>query len=448
VTLVTGFVAVAILYLLAAYAVGGPAALARRLLTALSRRRLRYRPPQDDAIANSRFTIPVSVIVYSQGEADVAASAAHLLALDYPEFEVIVVNDGSLAALTALRERFDLNACEIFFRRSLETSPVRAIYRSLSDPRLLVLDCAVETRGDALNCGANLARFRYICCADLRARFNAGALLESMHAAVEDPALVVGVTTTLGPPPDGGDESPQATRGLWHTLERLSASRTLLARGGWRSLSLRPEGLPGLMLWRRDALIDVGGFARDIGAEQVELTFRMHRHHLAANRAYRIVHIAEPIGAPANDEMLAELAEEQEACQRALGAVLWRYRTLLFNPRYGYLGLVGLPRFVFSALIVPWFELVCLAALPIAPLVGVVTGRQLLLLLAALALGNAVLLNTALLSAPAGAHDAAVLRRFILLGPVELFISRPVQLYVRLSGMLRMLARSAAAPAG
>ena len=446
-TLVTSFAAVAVFYLLAAYAVGGPAVLARHLAARLSRRRLRYRPPQDDAIASSRFTIPVSLVVYSEGEADVAASAAHLLGLEYPEFEVIVVNDGSLGALAALRERFDLSACEIFFRRSLETSPVRGIYRSRSDPRLLVLDCAVDRRGDALNCGVNLARFRYVCCADLRARYHADALVESMHAAVEDPALVVGVTTTLAAGLEDGNVSPQAAGGVWSTLERLSASRTLLSRGGWRSLSLGPEGLPGLTLWRRDALIEVGGFARDIESEQVELTFRMHRHHLAASRPYRIVHIAEPIGSAASDEMLARLVQEQEVCHRALGAVLWRYRTLLLNPRYGSLGLVGLPRYVFSTLVVPWFELVCLAALPIAPLVGVVTWPQLLLLVAALGLGNAILLNTALLSAPAGAHDAAALRRFVLLGPVELFVARPAQLYARLSGMLKMLARSVSAPA-
>jgi cellulose synthase/poly-beta-1,6-N-acetylglucosamine synthase-like glycosyltransferase len=445
VRLLAAFIAVAIFYLLAAYALGGPAALARRLVTNLSRRRLRYRPPQDDAIASSRFTIPVSVILYSEGETDAAAAAAHLLTLNYPEFEVIVVNDGSLPALAALRERFDLSACEIFFRRSLDTSPVRGIYRSTSDPRLLVLDCAVETRGDALNCGVNLARYRYVCVADIRARFGADALLDSMHAAVEDPALVIGVTTTLGAPGDASAPGETA-RGLWPTLERLSASRNLLARGGWRSLSLRPEGLPGLVLWRRDALIEVGGFARDIESEQVELTFRMHRHHLRAGHAYRIVHLAEPVGVAADDEMLRRLAARQEACQRALGAVLWRHRTLLFNPRYGYLGLVGLPQYVFSTLVVPWFELMCLAALPIAPLAGVVTGRELLLLLAALGLGNAVLLNTALLSAPPGAYDASAMRRFILLGPVELFVSRPLQLFARLSGMLRMLARSASAP--
>ena len=55
-----------------------------------------------------------------------------LLLLNYPEFEVIVVNNGARESLDALRERFALNACEVFFRRSLPTPPVRAIFRSTS----------------------------------------------------------------------------------------------------------------------------------------------------------------------------------------------------------------------------------------------------------------------------------------------------------------------------
>lgn len=447
-TALAALAAAAIVYLLAAYAIGGPVLFARRVMTAFGRRRLRYRPPHDDAVASSRFTIPVSVILPTDGEESAAAAAERLLTLNYPEFEVIVVNDGSLPALAALRERFDLHACEIFYRRSIGTSPVRAIYRSATQPRLLVLDCATGTRGDALNCGVNIARYRYVCCADRRARYDADALLESMHPAVEDPALVVGVTTTLGPPREEPGEHAAAPPDVWTTFARLSAARALLSRSGGRNLSLSSEGLPGLALWRRDTLIEVGGFAADIDAEQVELTFRMHRHHLRDRRPYRILHIAEPVGAAADDRMLGQLVAWHERQQRSMGAVLWRYRALMFNPQYGSLGTIDLPRYVFSRLVVPWLELMCLAALPLTPLLGVLTPLQLLFVLAALAFGNGILLNTALLMAPPGTHDEDALRRSILLAPLELFVSRPAQLYSRLAGMLRMFARSASAPVG
>jgi biofilm PGA synthesis N-glycosyltransferase PgaC len=448
VTALTVLITIAVAYLLVAYALGGPFVFARRMVMAMSRRRSRYRPPQDDALASSRFTIPVSVIVYTDGQDEAAATAAHLLTLNYPEFEVIVVNDGTLSVLSRLREQFQLSACEIFYRRALDTSPVRGIYRSTTDPRLLVLDCATETAGDALNCGVNLARYRYVCCADLRARYKRDALLESMHAAVEDPAMVIGVTTTITPPvnPAEGDGDAARVTPLRPTLERLSASRALLTRSRSRALMLVGQPLSGFTIWRRDALIEVGGFDAH-RPEQLEITFRMHRHHLREGRRYRIVHIAEPIGTAVDEAALTHLLARQQNQQHALGGLLWRYRSLLLNPRYGSLGLVDLPRYLFSTFFVPWFELLCLAALPFAPLVGVLTGRQFLLVLAALGLGNAILLNTALLTGSPAVQQERALRRFIMLGPIELFVSRPVQLYSRLTGMFRMFGRSASAHA-
>jgi cellulose synthase/poly-beta-1,6-N-acetylglucosamine synthase-like glycosyltransferase len=256
------------------------------------------------------------------------------------------------------------------------------------------------------------------------------------------------VTTTIAPPAaqTGADSHRTDVEALRPTLERLSASRALLARSSPRPLMLSGQGLAGFNIWRRDALIEVGGFDAHQAAAQLELSFRMHRHHLREGRRYRIVHIAEPIGRAADDEALHQLLARQRQQQNALGGMLWQYRSLLLNPRYGYLGLIDLPRYLFNTLIVPWLELLCLAALPFAPLAGVLTGTQFLLVLVALGLGNAILLNTALLTA-SGAQQDRALRRLILLGPIELFVSRPVQLYSGLIGMFRMFARSAAAHA-
>jgi len=445
-----GFVATlagaGVIYLLVAYAIGGPVMLAHRLAMLARHRRLRYRPVQDDTLASSRFTIPVSLLLPTDGEPDAAQAAAGLLSLNYPELEVIVVNDGSLPALAALRQQFGLTACEVFYRRSLKASPVRAIYRSAAEPRLLVVDCEAGTSGDALNCGLNLARYRYVCCTDRRARYRRDALLESMRAAVEDPALVVGVMTVLGAHSDSAAQSPSpASSGFWQTLEHLSALRALLSLSGRRRLGLGGDGIPGFVIWRRDVLVDVGGFGLDSRSEHAELTFRMHRHLLRERRPYRIVHITEPIGVPAGDAQLAELVRRQEASREAIGRILWRHRGLLLNPRYGPFGMFDLPRYAFSALVVPWLELLCLAALPLALIAGPLPPGQLALAVAALGLGNGLLLNTALLTTPRDAYAGAVLVRFILIGPLQLFVYRPVQLAGRLRGLIRALQRPAEA---
>ena len=106
-----------------------------------------------DGLAESRFTIPVSVILAAYNEESaISATVRSLLELDYPEFEVIVVNDGSTdGTLDRLRADFDLVPVEVFVRRLLESEPVRSTYRSPEHPRLVVLDKANGGKADALN---------------------------------------------------------------------------------------------------------------------------------------------------------------------------------------------------------------------------------------------------------------------------------------------------------
>jgi cellulose synthase/poly-beta-1,6-N-acetylglucosamine synthase-like glycosyltransferase len=435
----------AVAYLLLAYAFGGPVLLVRALVTAIGERRLRYRGRPDDVLANSRFTIPVSVILPTRGES-AAEAVEHLLTLHYPEFEVIVVNDGTPAVLDELRERFALNACEVFFRRSIATGRVGAIFRSGTHERLLVVDCAAGSRADALNCGVNLSRFRYVCCADAGSRYSPGSLLEAMHAAVEDPATIVGISTSLGPFEAHRTVSQDEPDTLVRALHRLSALRGLLSRNLRRRLRLAPETLPGFTLWRRDLVVETGGFSVDVSSEQLEMTFRLHRHLLRAGQAYQMVHLATPVGTPAGVASLGLFMAHRLERQHSLARVLWRYRAMIFNPRYRRIGMVDLPRYLFGLLVVPWLELFCLLALPFSSLAGVLTLPHLVLVYAAIGLGNGVLLNAAMLLAP-WPGDERTLVRLLVLGPLEVFVARPVQLYSRLVAVLRVIV-SRPAPAG
>jgi hypothetical protein len=277
-----------------------------------------------------------------------------------------------------------------------------------------------------------------VCCADGFGRYTRGSLLQAMHAAVEDPAAVVGVSTSLGPfeASDGGD--PPAVHTLIGTLQRLSAVRNLLARHLRRRLRIGSDGVPGFMLWRRDVLVESGGFALDVPSEQLEMTLRLHRHLLRGGHQYRLVHVAVPVGTPVSAASLVEYVSLRLERQQSMARVLWRYRSMIFNPRYRTIGLIDLPRVLFGALVVPWLELACLLALPFAAVAGVLTLSQLVLVYAAIGVGNGVRLNAAMLVAPRPADDRTTMR-LLALAPLEVFVWRPVQLYSRLLGLLRVL---------
>jgi cellulose synthase/poly-beta-1,6-N-acetylglucosamine synthase-like glycosyltransferase len=427
-------IAGAVLILIAGYGIGAPFLLIRTAIAVARRRRLRYRSSHDDVVANSRFTIPVSLILpIEQATSDLPSAILRLLELRYPELELIVVVENQPDALETLKLACDLTPCELFFRRTLKTAPLRGIYRSAREPRLLVADKAAGGTGDALNCGVNLARYRYVCAVDAEAAYSVDSLLEAMQAAVEEPAVVVGVTTSLAVSPAQAATTALMGRsptGLIGAVRYLTAARTRLLTVGRRRLDLPPGGCPGFTLWRRDALVEAGGFAPDSAAPHAELTFRMHWNYRGDRRRYRIIHVSEPVGSidpfSARDRIVMS--------GQAPLAVIWRHRHMLFNPALGRLGLWDFPRYVFNTVVAPWLEIVALALLALAVPMGVVSAGQLLLVVFIIAMGSGVVADAALLASARPGHDVrpASLFNLILAGPVEYFLTRPTMLLARL----------------
>ena len=150
-----------------------------------------------EALAVSRFTIPVSVIVtVSRRSPALSRAISTLLELNYPEFEVIVVADGaSEIVMDMLGRDWQLEAREFFYRKTIETADVRRIYRSARDSRLMVIDKAAAGPSDALNCGVNVARYRYVMSVTPEVIFDRDALLRVMTAALRDPANVIGASS-------------------------------------------------------------------------------------------------------------------------------------------------------------------------------------------------------------------------------------------------------------
>lgn len=428
--------ALAVLILICAYGIGAPFLLLRTVLSIARRRRLRYRPVDDEVLATSRFTIPVSLVLPVSAEIpNPAAVVRRLLAFRYPELELIVVVSGAPGTLAALKSDLDLRPGELFYRRSLATGPVGTIYRSQTEPHLLVVEKPAASDGDALNCGVNLARYRYVCVVDPDATYDADGLIEAMQAALEDPSLVVGVTTSMTVTPietvaatlDG-----QAPTGLMTAARYLAAARTRLLTVGRRRLDLPPGGCPGFTIWRRDSVIDAGGFSADSSAVHADMTFRLHRHYGGDRRRYRIIHVTEPVGA----------VEPLDARTRMVTSghvpfgVLWRHRGLAFNARLGRLGLFDFPRYAFNRLVAPWIELAALVLVAAAVPLGVITGGQLMLVLFVVALGSGTIATSALLLSADPERDArpAALFNLILIGPVEYFLTRPALLWSRMTG--------------
>ncbi len=189
----------------------------------------------------SDYAPPVSLIVPAYNEeATIAASVRSFLALHYPRFEVVVVNDGSRdRTIEVLREEFDLRESDQPVRIQLETQPIESIYASPTESLILV-DKANGGKADALNVGICAASYPLVCCIDADIILEEDALLRVARPMIESSEVVaVGgiVRVANGCEVDSGRvvdvRTPKQSIPNFQIVEYLRAF--LAARPGWTS---------------------------------------------------------------------------------------------------------------------------------------------------------------------------------------------------------------------
>src|SRR6266852_2273714 len=167
--------------------------VALKTSAAHQRRRQSYRL---DWFKASPLAPPITVIAPAHNEeASIRVAVRNLLELDYPELEFIVVNDGSEdRTFDEIREEFRLRLIRPIYVAEVKSAPIRGLYRSGADARLLVIDKEPGgSKADAVNAGLNAATSPYVCVVDSDSVLERDALLRIMLPVLADPKRVVAV---------------------------------------------------------------------------------------------------------------------------------------------------------------------------------------------------------------------------------------------------------------
>lgn len=310
-------------------------------------------------IARSELSVPVSIVVPAYNEQNVVLeSVRSLLGSHYAAFEVVVVNDGSTdRTLEALAGEYGLVPDRRIPRARLETKPIVGSYRSLRDERLFVIDKVNGgSRADAVNAGLRYARYPLFLAVDADTLLDVDALprlVREFQVRPETVALGGIVRIANGSTVESGHVTEARTpRELLVNLQIVEYLRAfLVGRTGWSRIGavLIVSGAFGI--FRRQEVVDAGGYDPNSFAEDAELVVRLHKLCRDRGQPYRIGFIADPVCWTEAPGSLSALKSQRCRWQRGLLEVLWRYRGMVGRPRYGSVGMFALPYFAaFEAL--------------------------------------------------------------------------------------------------
>lgn len=373
-------------------------------------------------------------------------SITSLLSLNYSELEIIVVNDGSTDnTVEVLLHAMDLYIVNEPLDNALTTQSIKAIYRSRLYPDFRLIDKENGGKADALNAGINAAHHALVCTLDADTILPQEALTRLVRPFGEVPGLIAAggmVRLVNGCECKDGKilrvNLPRNVLALFQVLEYLRAF--MYGRIGWRSFGALMIISGAFGLFRKDALVAIGGYQTDTIGEDMELIVRIHRVYSLSRKDYRIEFVPDAMCWTEAPEDLRSLRNQRIRWQRGLGESLFKNRALLFSRNGGVAGWLACPFYLVFELLGPFIELMGIIIIILAYVLGVTDAVGVAAFLFMI-LGVSLFISTLAVlmdDSVSGARRWSPLRLlgvFLLMLPETLFYRIPVN-YWRTLGLL------------
>ena len=249
------------------------------------------------------------------------------------------------------------------FVQPLSSEPVRGIYRSVSEPDLVVVDKENgRCKADAANAGINAASGVLVLIIDADTVLEPDALSRAVLPFLEDPVTVAAggnVGIANGCHIEHGRIADVALPRSWlarfQVVEYMRGFLLFRLACASQNAVVLISGAFGL--FRRDAVIAVGGYDRTAIGEDMDLTIRLQRHFRERGEPIRIAFDPNPLCWTQAPEDWRSLQSQRYRWRRGLLQVLWRYRRMIGNPRFGIVGVGPLPYIAFFEGLGPLLEI-------------------------------------------------------------------------------------------
>lgn len=359
---------------------------------------------------------PISVIVPAYNEeVSIVYCTQMLLQLDYPDFEVIVVNDGSKdSTLKILLSNFDFKETTFDLRSNIVTRPIRKIYRS-TNGKLTLLDKENGGKADSINTGINVSNGRYICTIDADSILDSNALKEVVKPFLKNPETMVS-GGQLAAANDMvihqnrvvSSKTPTNIWVLWQIIEYIKSF--MISRIGLSRINALLIMSGAFSLFKKEDLLEIGGFLtsrnthpyieRTIGlgkqtvCEDMEIVVRLWQFKRDKKVKAKAVFVPEPVCWTEVPDNGKNLFKQRSRWQQGLAETLKIHRGMILEPAYGITGMIGLPYYFFFELFSPLVRLFTLFFIFTAAFYGIINFKWFIMLLTSVMLITAIILSS------------------------------------------------------
>lgn len=314
----------------------------------------------------------ISIIAPAYREAATIVESVHsLLNLRYPNYELIVVNDGSPDnTLATLIEEFDLEKVDIMIPQKLKSMPIRGIYANKSLPKLLVVDKVNGGKADTLNAGINLSSKEFFCGIDADSLLESDSLIKLTSLTLDSTADAVALGGNIFPINGcmvskgvlGKINIPQNSLARFQTIEYVRAFMT--GRLGWAKMKCLLIISGAFGLFYKDRVVEIGGYLTskeryqlDTVGEDMELVVRLEHTLLEQKKPFAVMYSYNANCWTEVPEKLHVLYRQRDRWQRGLIDVIHFHLKMLLNPRFERIGILAMPYFVIFELLGPLIEI-------------------------------------------------------------------------------------------
>lgn len=320
-----------------------------------------------DAILSSPFAPTISIIAPAYNESvTIVENIRALLSLYYPNFEIIIVNDGSKDnTLARAVEAYDMEKVPYLVDYKIESKEILDIYKSKKKAfnNLTIINKVNGGKADALNAGINIAKSQFFIAIDVDSIIDPYALqkmvlpfLTQTDTRVIATGGVIRIANSCKIK-DGQLVEINVPDDFLPRCQVIEYNRAfLLGRLAWSRLDglLLISGALGL--FDKEIAIACGGYYPKTVGEDMEIVVRMRKYMANKNEKYKVVYIPEPLCWTEAPSSLKILGSQRNRWTRGTIDTIFLHGDLFLNPRYGVMGMFSFPYWVFFEWLAPIIE--------------------------------------------------------------------------------------------